>query len=66
MVKINKEKRQIEITMDGDTDMLYQMQLDIIRLLGGYNFSELPLEDGAFYSALHLLENISERQNFLG
>ncbi len=58
MVKINKESKQIEITMQGDSETIYEMQLGILELLRNYDYKNFPVQSGGFYHVINLLESL--------
>lgn len=59
MVQVNTKKREISITMGGDSSELVSMQRALIDLLQHYNFEDFgSAADGTFYYALSLLENL--------
>jgi hypothetical protein len=56
MVQINKEKREIIITMPGDENHLQEMQNGLIMLVQLFNYKDFAqMADQPIYSALKLL-----------
>lgn len=56
MVQINKETRQLTISMAGDAEDLQELQCALIGLLQGYNYEHRQAPGDLIYHVLNLLE----------
>lgn len=58
MVELDKENREIKVTLSGDSSSLLNMQISIIRLVQCYNFNDYPPQNGEIFWAMSLLEEM--------